>query len=329
MSSLDVRNESASFDRQRLGRAVERLAGHGVFVGTSSWKYPGWLGQIYDESRYTFRGRFSGTRFERQCLAEYAEVFPSVCVDAAYYRFPTDSYLAGLVEQVPAHFKFTFKVTDEITIRKFTQLPRFGPRAGKLNANFLNVDMFLSDFLKPCEPFRKHIAVLIFEFSHFYRTDFARARDFLAALDAFLGRLPRGWPYGVEIRNPGFLRPDYFALLARHGVAHVLNSWQGMPPVLDQLAAPGVFSNPEFSAARFLLKPGRDYEDAVDRFSPYERVQEAYPEGRTAGAQIIRRVAAREPEVPRSFYVYVNNRFEGNALQTIEAMLQEAHCLDA
>src|SRR6266436_9138237 len=40
--------------------------------------------------------------------------------------------------------------------------------------------------------------------------------DFIAELDKFLGRLPKGWPYGVELRNRDWLRPDHFECLSRH-----------------------------------------------------------------------------------------------------------------
>jgi hypothetical protein len=30
-----------------------------------------------------YRGKVAKTRFERECLSEYAEVFKTVCVDAA------------------------------------------------------------------------------------------------------------------------------------------------------------------------------------------------------------------------------------------------------
>lgn len=59
-----------------------------MYLGTLSWKYEGWQGQLYDYARYVYRGKFARTRFERMCLAEYAEVFKTVCVDAAYYAFP-------------------------------------------------------------------------------------------------------------------------------------------------------------------------------------------------------------------------------------------------
>jgi len=120
------------FDREQMKAAAATLARESVFIGTSSWKYPGWRGQLYDADRYVWHGKFSEARFERLCLAEYAEVFKSVCVDAAYYTFPSEKYLDGLAAQVPSDFQFGFKVTDEITVRKFPNLPRFGVRAGSI-----------------------------------------------------------------------------------------------------------------------------------------------------------------------------------------------------
>ena len=310
------------FDRTKAAADLAALAQQGVFVGTSSWKYPGWRGMLYDESRYLYHGRFAASRFEKQCLAEYAEVFKTVCVDAAYYKFPDQHYLEGMMAQVPSDFLFAFKVTDEISLKKFTNLPRFGPRAGKANENFLNADLFRSDFLAPCEPYKTNIGLLIFEFSHFWPNDFARGRDFVQALDQFLAQLPGSWPYGVEIRNKHFLHPDYFAVLRRHGVAHLFNSWSGMPTVSEQLALAGGLTNPQLCGARFLLKPGRKYQEAVDRFEPYDRVQETNEEARAAGARLIKERTA--PGRERATFIYVNNRLEGNALVTIGAMLELA-----
>ena len=312
-----------TFNRERMKQAAAKLAERGVYVGTSSWKYAGWRGSLYDESRYVYRGKVAETRFEKQCLAEYAEVFKTVCVDAAYYRFPDRRYLEGMVSQVPADFLFSFKVTDEITIKKFTNLPRHGTRAGKPNEHFLNADLFAAAFVKPCEEFRQNVGLLMFEFSHFYPSDFARGRDFVDALDQFLGKIPTGWPYGIEIRNKSFLHPDYFAVLAKHNVAHVYNSWADMPPVDEQMAMAGSLTNPHLCGARFLLRPGRKYQEAVDLFSPYDRVKEPNTEARAAGAKLIKEGAAAGKE-KRKTLIYVNNRLEGNALATIEAMVEQA-----
>lgn len=130
---------------------------------------------IYEESRYITRGKVSESRFERDCLAEYAETFKTVCVDGAYYRFPDHRYIKKLVAQVPDDFLFTFKVTDEVTVKKFNNLPRFGLRAGQPNENFLNADLFASAFVKPFEPFRRNVGLFIFEFSKFYPGDYQPA----------------------------------------------------------------------------------------------------------------------------------------------------------
>jgi hypothetical protein len=139
-----------------LARETSRLAReNNCFIGTSSWKYEGWLGQIYDEQRYLTRGKLSTKRFETECLEEYAEIFPSVCVDAGYYRFPSEKYLANLCAQVPDGFRLSFKVTDEITVKKFSRLDRFGDRAGTDNTHFLDARLFVDACLGPLSPHRR------------------------------------------------------------------------------------------------------------------------------------------------------------------------------
>jgi uncharacterized protein YecE (DUF72 family) len=307
------------FEREQIKQSAAFLADRGVFIGTSSWKYPGWNGMLYDESRYVWRGKFAKSRFEKNCLSEYAEVFQTVCVDAAYYTFPSPKYLAGLAAQVPADFQFAFKVTDEITVKKFPNLPRFGMRAGQPNDHFLNAEVFERGFLQPCETIRSRIGILIFEFSRFYPADFEFGRDFVSALDSFLVQLPKGWPYAIEMRNQHWLKPEYFDCLARHRVTHVFNSWTEMPPVGEQMALGGSRTNPELVAARFLLKPGRKYEEAVKSFQPYDKTQEVNAEARQAGAALI---AEGKKAANRKTFIFVNNRLEGNALQTISAMLE-------
>jgi uncharacterized protein YecE (DUF72 family) len=309
-----------AFDREKVKQQARILAAQRVFIGTSSWKYPGWCGSLYDSSRYEYRGKFAKTRFNRDCLTEYADVFKTVCVDAAYYTFPSHPHLEKMVRQTPPDFRFVLKVTDMITIKKFPNLDRFGDKAGKRNENFLNADLFAESFLKPCQSVRSSIGLLMFEFSRFWATEYEHGRDFIADLDRFLEQLPQGWPYGVEMRNRNWLKSPYFACLARHGVTHIFNSWEAMPPVSEQMALPASRTNPNLVAARFLLKPGRAYEQAVKLFSPYDSLKEENPEARAAGRALIAEGKAAAPN--RKTFIFVNNRLEGNALATIERMLE-------
>jgi hypothetical protein len=69
----------------RLAPKLRALADRGIYFGTSSWKYEGWLGSIYTPARYETRGKHSKAKFERECLSEYARTFPTVCGDFAFY----------------------------------------------------------------------------------------------------------------------------------------------------------------------------------------------------------------------------------------------------
>lgn len=303
--------------RDRLAGLVREAAAAGVMVGTSSWKYAGWCGQIYDEQRYLTRGRFSEAKFERECLREYAETFSTVCVDAGYYQFPSERWVEKLCGQVPETFRFSFKVTDAITIRRYSQQVRHGSLAGKMNPHFLNAELFCGSFLRPLTAMREQVGVLIFEFSQFYPSDFERGRDFVQMLDAFLGALPGGWQFAVEMRTRSLLVPEYFAMLARHGVAHVYNAWARMPGVGEQLAM-AESQTADFTAARLLLTAGRSYAEAVERFSPYREVQARDDGVRADGKALLERAKKGK----RPSFIYVNNRLEGNAPETIAVILE-------
>ncbi|MGD0778982.1 MAG: hypothetical protein ABSC05_39900, partial [Candidatus Solibacter sp.] len=55
-----------AFPRERLAERLRQLAAENIFIGGSSWKYEGWLGQIYSRDRYLSRGRFSKKLFEAE-----------------------------------------------------------------------------------------------------------------------------------------------------------------------------------------------------------------------------------------------------------------------
>lgn len=309
-----------SFARESLAAQLRQLAARGVFLGTSSWKYEGWFDTVYDRDRYVWRGRYSKARFERDCLAEYARTFPAVSVDATYYKFYDAPALEQLAAQVPVAFQFAFKVCGDLTLKQFPQVPRFGQRAGRLNPRFLDAELFAEAVLAPCVPIRGQVGLFIFEFSRFGPGEFERGAQFVAMLDAFLGQLPPGWPYGVELRNRTWLQPEYFAALARHGVTHVFNAWADMPTVSEQMALTGSTTNPSLCAARLLLREGRSYEQAVKRFQPYARVQEPNPDGRAAAVSLARRGLEKPGG---KVLIFVNNRFEGNSPGTISAIASE------
>ena len=304
--------------KTKLQRTLGALAAQRLFLGTSSWKYPGWLGQIYTPERYFVRGRFSRRRFEQECLAEYAETFPVVCGDFSFYQFPEREFWQKLFSSAPRNLRFAFKTPEDITVRRFPFHARYGPRAGADNPNFLNSDLFAAEFLGLLAPYRDQIAVIIIEFGTFATGVFPEPGEFAVTLERFLARLPGEFRYAIEIRNTRLLDPAYLAVLRQFGVAHVLNSWTRMPPLSRQLELPDVFTA-DFSVARALLRTGRPYEQAVRLFSPYRSIQEPNAEVRSALRNLLLRAKKRHEET----YIFVNNRLEGNAPDTIAAITDD------
>lgn len=309
-------DERAPFDRGALAERLKALARRRVYIGTSSWKYPGWIGQVYSRERYLTRGGFSEKLFEAECLREYSETFPAVCGDFTFYQFPSEQYWRRLFQPVPETLRFAFKVPEQITVRTWPQHPRYRGQAGLVNSSFLDRALLENDFLLRLEPYRARVATLIFEFGTFPKQFFRDVCEFVDQLDPFLASLPAGFRYAVEVRNPEFLDHEYFSCLRNHAIAHVFNAWSRMPELSLQLRYKDAFTT-DFTVARALLRRGRPYEEAVRAFAPYEDIQDPNPEGRTAVRDIIDLALKNE----HAAYIYVNNRFEGNAPRTIEAIV--------
>jgi uncharacterized protein YecE (DUF72 family) len=316
MSSSPLFDVREPFDRAGLAAKLKSLSERGVWIGTSSWKYPGWAGQIYSRDRYFTRSGFSQKRFEAECLREYAETFPAVCGDFSFYQFPPEAYWRKLFDSAPESLRFAFKVPEEITVKTYPIHPRYGPRAGLVNPSYLDTTLLRKAFLDPLRAYEPRVNVLIFEFGTFSQKSYQNVREFVQDLDRFLAALPRNFRYAVEVRNPEFLDPVYFHCLRAHGAAHVFNGWTRMPEIGLQMTYPDAFTS-DFFVCRALLRQGRAYEDAVRLFSPYEEIKDPNPQGR----QALRKLVDYALDNRQAAFMFVNNRFEGSAPLTIQAVV--------
>ncbi|MDQ2670670.1 MAG: DUF72 domain-containing protein [Gemmatimonadota bacterium] len=299
----------ADLQLDEFARLAERLPEQ-VRFGTSSWNYPGWQGLVYHELRPSRTNSAA-------LLEEYARfpLFRTVGVDSSFYTPPTPETLARYADGLPAGFPCVSKVWDRITVHTFSRL-KDPKRAGERNPDFLNADLFLEAVYEPYERhFAEHAGPFVFEFQTIGRNCGVDGEGFCELLDRFFAAIPRDGRYAVELRNDEFLTPGYFDVLRRHGVSHLFNSWTRMPPIGAQLDLPGVFTG-RFVVARALLRPGRAYDEAVDAFAPYDRIQDPVPELRDDLLRLMREAMARD--LPA--YILVNNRAEGSAPLTIAAI---------
>jgi uncharacterized protein YecE (DUF72 family) len=236
-----------------------------------------------------------------------------VGVDHSFYRPPTAAQWAALAAQVPEDFRICSKVWEELTIPAYADLPRYGAKAGRPNQRFLDAALFTEMVLDPLrQGLGGRAGPLIFEFQ---RTGLEPG-TFVPALDRFLAALPDGQPYAVEIRHPPILGPRYADLLRAHRVAHVYNHWTAMPALAAQHAALGRRFLAPFAVVRLLTPLGVAHADAVRRYAPYNRLVEPQPRMRTDVLALIRQAA----EDGTALYVLANNRAEGNAPMTIQAI---------
>jgi uncharacterized protein YecE (DUF72 family) len=292
---------------------LEQLAARippGVRFGSSTWNYPGWRGLVYHQD-YGPKGAAA------RMLKEYAAfpLFGTVGIDSSYYGPPTESVLRSYADNLPPGFPCISKVWGQITVHTFTKA-QDPERAGKVNPDFLNPDLFIEEIYQPYQRhFAENTGPFVFEFQTIAKYSGMGPQRFADRLDEFFSALPRDAEYAVEVRNDEFLTPMYFAVLREHGVAHVFNSWTRMPPIGHQLDLPGSLTG-RFLIARALLRPGRTYNEAVDAFAPYDRIREPNPKLRRDLARLVD--TAVKTRVPA--YLLVNNRTEGSAPLTIAAV---------
>lgn len=287
-----------------------------IRFGTSTWAYEGWQGHVYHK-------QYAKTAFERECLGEYCQylhngepLFRTVGNDSTFYRPPTANQLRHYLKQIPEDFEMCFKVWEELTIPAYAKQPRYGVKTGQPNARFLDAKLFNDLVLTPYREakFEPHAGPFLFEFQRHGMS----AEDFCTKLDNFFDQLPKDFRYAVEIRNAGLLGAEYHKVLETHGVAHVYNHWSYMPPLTEQHTRMGSFTAP-FMVLRLLTPLKMSYEAAKKRAEPYTKIIEELPEMRRNTVELVKNAVAEN----RRAYVLVNNRSEGNAPLTVQALADQ------
>lgn len=211
-----------------------------------------------------------------------------------------------------------FKVWEDITIPTYAKQTRYGAKAGPANPRFLDAQLFNDLVLTPYREarFEPHTGPFLFEFQrNGMSTD-----EFCSRLDTFFIQLPRDFRYAVEIRNPGLLGMSYLQVLAYHGVAHVYNHWSFMPSLAEQHTQMQGFTA-VFTVLRLLTPLKMSYEVAKQRAAPYTKIVEEIPQMRREAVQVVRQAVSEG----RHVYVLVNNRCEGNAPLTVQALTEMLH----
>jgi len=277
-------------------------------MGTSSWSFPGWLGIVYARKRAT-------SMLAREGLHEYVQhpLLRTVGIDRSYYAPVPEEDLLRYADQLGDDFPCCAKAPAAVTSESIPGLNRHHP-----NPDYLSAPRFVAEMIEPfARSFSRHIGPFVLQFSPPADRTSASAGPFIERLDAFLGQLPREYQYAVEIRNKWALTGPYRDVLGRHGAAHVYNYWSAMPMPGAQARTVPPEEQP-FVMVRLLLRPGKWYENQKQVFAPFDKLVEPDDDMRRDVIEIVHRASA----AGRRAYLLVNNKAEGSAPLTIEALAE-------
>jgi uncharacterized protein YecE (DUF72 family) len=173
-------------------------------IGTSAFTAAGWETAFYP----------AGMK-PADHLSYYATKFITVEVDSTFYRTPSVATVNGWERKTPRGFLPATKIPQIITHESVLQ----------------DCDEDLNHFLETMDLMGDKLGPLLLQFGYFNRTVFRSGGDFLARLEPFLAKLPKGYKFAVEIRNRNWLSKPFFDLLRAHKVAYALidQSWMPRP----------------------------------------------------------------------------------------------------
>jgi uncharacterized protein YecE (DUF72 family) len=195
-----------------------------VYVGTSGWTYPDWLGSFYPADSKP-----------QDMIQYYARYFRAVEIDSTYYTIPARSVVAGWKENTPPEFVFAAQVPGVITHQKVMK----------------DCQHELTTFLNSVELLGDRLGPLLLQFPYFNRNTFASRAQFDKLLLPFLKTLPREFKFAVEIRNKNWISWDFLEILRDHSVAFVVIAQAWMPSI-DVLARALDLLCGDFFYARFI-----------------------------------------------------------------------------
>ncbi len=156
-----------------------------ILVGTSGYNYPEWKGSFYPQ-----------TLSAAKMLPFYAERFPSVEINATFYRMPTPAAVAGWAGQVPSSFRFTLKANRRITHDK----------------RLKDVGDAVAFFVETARLLGPQLGALLFQTPPNLKCN-------LEVFDAFLATVPEGTPAAFEFRHDSWLDDEVYARLRARNFA--------------------------------------------------------------------------------------------------------------
>lgn len=303
----------------RLGRQLPPS----VYLGTSSWSFPGWQGIVYGAA-------YGESLLAREGLAAYAQhpILRLAGIDRSFYQPLPRSDYARYASQVPPGFRFLVKA-PALVADAVARGERGAPT--EPNLHFLDAVVATEQFVIPAiEGLGEHAGPLVFQLAPLPRpmTTGDAAHATIERLGAFLSALPRAVGafvplYAVELRNPELLTRRFIRMLHESGARLTIGVHANMPAAARQSAAlRALDALPDEGddwrlkgplVVRWNLHSGLRYDDAKSRYAPFDRLLDPDIATRGALAHLVH-VALKSGQPS---FIIANNKAEGSAPLTL------------
>jgi len=257
-----------------------------IRIGACAWNFREWREVFYPRDLP-----------ESHWLEFYARYFPTVEIDSTFYAAPPPESVRRWLDLTPSHFRFSCKLPREITHRR---------RLRDCSAE-------LSGFLTSIEPLAPKLHVILVQLPPSFSP-----RDGKTPLRSFLEQLPRDFRFAIEFRHPGWHRPQIIRLLEKYRICWV---WADTSPLNERNLAPFEFQ-PRTSDFLYLRLLG-DYATKYDRDGKHQHHYGKLLWKREAALESWALKIERQLAGVRAVYAYVNNHFEGFALETAQRLAEK------
>jgi uncharacterized protein YecE (DUF72 family) len=248
-----------------------------LFLGTSSWSNPDWVGPFYSPGLHP-----------SQYLEAYSRCFRAVEIESTFYAAPPPATVRAWREKTQPGFVFAARVPKVITHDKVLR-----DCQSEFSAFLINMEL-LGDRLGP----------LLLQFPYFNKSVFASRAPFERLLRAFLKTLPKGFQFAVEIRNKNWISWDFLELLRDHSVAFVLVAQAWMPRI-DVLAKALDLATSDFCYARFV----GEHSAAQSDTAKWDRLRQDKTAEMKVWVEELKKITSRGVKT----YAFFNNQYAGFA----------------
>lgn len=275
-----------------------------IRIGTCSWKYDSWKGIIYPE-----KGKFN-------YLEEYSKHYNTVEVDQWFWSLfgvkkvqpPKDTDVKAYTKSVPNDFMFSIKIPNSITLTHFYN--RDKKALLKKNPHFFSPDLFDS-FLTTLKPMKKNLGPLMFQFEYLNKQKMSGLAEFIDRFEAFLETVDKKYLYGVEIRNPNYLKKPLFEFIKRNKLVIVFLQGYYMPPIKS------LFNEfKEYIKGTTIIRLHGPDRSGIEKKTGGDWSKIVEPKDEELGdvADIVNYLKKKKVDI----WVNVNNHYEGSAPLTIQ-----------